>query len=104
MLIDEAHSSQSGEAAKDLRAVLSKGKAKKDDETDEALAAAEAEVDATPMEGFDPKALDEILGLKEKGLRSVVMLPLGYRKADEDWLLNLKKVRRPTEQFISWIK
>jgi nitroreductase/dihydropteridine reductase len=68
------------------------------------IAAAEAEVDATPMEGFDPKALDEILGLKEKGLRSVVMLPLGYRKADEDWLLNLKKVRRPSEQFISWIK
>jgi len=68
------------------------------------IAAAEAEVDATPMEGFDPKALDEILGLKEKGLRSVVMLPLGYRKADEDWLQNLKKVRRPTEQFISWIK
>ncbi len=68
------------------------------------IAAAEAEVDVTPMEGFDPKALDEILGLKEKGLRSVVMLPLGYRKADEDWLLNLKKVRRPAEQFISWIK
>ena len=68
------------------------------------VAAAEAEVDATPMEGFDPKALDEILGLKAKGLRSVVMLPLGYRKADEDWLLNLKKVRRSTEQFISWIK
>mgnify|MGYP003333902581 FL=1 len=68
------------------------------------IAAAEAEVDATPMEGFDPKALDEILGLKEKGLRSVVMLPLGYRKADEDWLLNLKKVRRPTDQFVSWIK
>ena len=68
------------------------------------VAAAEAEVDATPMEGFDPKALDEILGLKAKGLRSVVMLPLGYRKADEDWLVNLKKVRRPTEQFISWIK
>jgi nitroreductase/dihydropteridine reductase len=68
------------------------------------IAAAEAEVDATPMEGFDPKALDEILGLKEKGLRSVVLLPLGYRKADEDWLLNLKKVRRPTEKFVSWIK
>jgi nitroreductase len=68
------------------------------------IAAAEAEVDTTPMEGFDPKALDEILGLKEKGLRSVVMLPLGYRKADEDWLLNLKKVRRPSEQFVSWIK
>lgn len=44
------------------------------------IAAADADVDSTPMEGFDPKALDEILNLKEKGLRSVVMLPLGYRK------------------------
>ena len=68
------------------------------------IAAAEAEVDATPMEGFDPKALDELLEFKAKGLRSVVMLPLGYRKTDEDWLLNLKKVRRPKENFISWIK
>ena len=68
------------------------------------IAAAEEEVDSTPMEGFDPKALDEILNLKEKGLRSVALLPLGYRKADEDWLLNLKKVRRPTESFITWIK
>ena len=68
------------------------------------IAAAEAEVDSTPMEGFDPQALDTILNLKEKGLRSVVMLPLGYRKADEDWLLNLKKVRRAKENFISWIK
>lgn len=68
------------------------------------IAAAEAEVDSTPMEGFDPKALDEILNLKEKGLRSVVMLPLGYRKEDEDWLVKLKKVRRPRENFVSWIK
>lgn len=67
------------------------------------VAAAEAEVDSTPMEGFDPKALDEILNLREKGLRSVLMLPLGYRKADEDWLVKLKKVRRPKESFISWI-
>ena len=68
------------------------------------IAAAELEVDATPMEGFDPKALDDILGLKTKGLRSVVMLPLGYRQSDQDWLVNLKKVRRPADQFISWIK
>lgn len=68
------------------------------------IAAAEAEVDSTPMEGFDPKALDEILNLKEKGLRSVVMLPLGYRKEDEDWLVKLKKVRRPQESFVTWIK
>jgi nitroreductase len=68
------------------------------------IAAAYEQVDSTPMEGFDPQALDTLLNLKEKGLRSVVMLPLGYRKADEDWLLNLKKVRPPKESFISWIK
>lgn len=68
------------------------------------IAAAYEQVDSTPMEGFDPQALDTILNLKEKGLRSVVLLPLGYRKADEDWLLNLKKVRRAKESFISWIK
>lgn len=68
------------------------------------IAAAYEEVDSTPMEGFNPAALDEILNLKAKGLRSVVMMPLGYRKADEDWLLNLKKVRRPKEDFISWMK
>jgi nitroreductase/dihydropteridine reductase len=68
------------------------------------IAAAYEEVDSTPMEGFDPKALDTILNLREKGLRSVVMLPLGYRKSDEDWLLKLKKVRSPKESFISWIK
>ena len=67
------------------------------------IAAAYEQVDCTPMEGFDPAALDEILNLKEKGLRSVVMLPLGYRKADEDWLVNLKKVRKPQESFISRI-
>ena len=68
------------------------------------IAAADAQVDSTPMEGFEPEALDTILNLKEKGLRSVVMLPLGYRKADEDWLLNLEKVRRTQENFIRWIK
>ena len=68
------------------------------------IAAAYEEVDCTPMEGFDPDALDEILDLRAKGLRSVVMLPLGYRKADEDWLMNLKKVRRPKESFITFIE
>ena len=68
------------------------------------IAAADAQVDSTPMEGFEPQALDTILNLKEKGLRSVVMLPLGYRKAGEDWLLNLEKVRRTQENFIRWIK
>ncbi|MDR7305247.1 NAD(P)H-dependent oxidoreductase [Rhodoferax saidenbachensis] len=65
------------------------------------IAAAEEQVDATPMEGFDPKALDDILGLNARGLRSVAILPLGYRAEEGDWLVNLKKVRRPREQFIT---
>lgn len=65
------------------------------------VAAAFEEVDATPMEGFNPAALDEILGLKEKGLRSCVLLPLGYRDADNDWLVNLKKVRKPIEDLVT---
>jgi hypothetical protein len=68
------------------------------------IAAAYEEVDCTPMEGFNPEALDEILNLKAKGLRSVVMMPIGYRKSDEDWLVNLKKVRRPKDQFVSRIE
>lgn len=67
-----------------------------------ALIAAAAEgVDSTPMEGFDPAKVDEILKLKERGLRSVLILPLGYRADEGDWLVNLKKVRRSREQFIS---
>ncbi len=65
------------------------------------IAAADAKVDSTPMEGFVPKEVDEILRLKEKGLRSVVILPLGYRAEEGDWLVNLKKVRRSEEDFIT---
>lgn len=68
------------------------------------IAAAFEEVDATPMEGFDPAAVDAILGLNEKHLRSVVMLPLGYRAAEGDWLVNLKKVRRSRDRFVTEIK
>lgn len=67
------------------------------------LAAAEEQVDSTPMEGFDPDSVDQILGLREKGLRSVILLPLGYRAAEGDWLVNLKKVRRPLDQFATTV-
>ena len=63
-------------------------------------AAAEQKVDATPMEGFDPKQYDEILGLTEKGLKSVAILPLGYRDDNGDWLAGLKKVRAPKSEFV----
>ena len=62
-------------------------------------AAAEERVDATPMEGFNNAALDELLGLKEKGLRSVTLLPLGYRDTENDWLAKLPKVRREKDKF-----
>jgi nitroreductase/dihydropteridine reductase len=67
------------------------------------IAAAFEEVDATPMEGFDPAALDQLLGLPERHLRSVVIVPLGYRAAQEDWLVNLKKVRRARADFVTEI-
>ncbi len=67
------------------------------------VAAAFEEVDATPIEGFVPDKLDEILGLREKGLRSCVILTLGYRQADKDWLVNLKKVRKSKADLITEI-
>ena len=67
-------------------------------------AAAELRVDTTPMEGFDNMALDNLLNLKEKGLRSVLLLPLGYRDTEKDWLVKLKKVRAPKSLFITELK
>lgn len=62
--------------------------------------AALLKVDATPMEGFEPEKLDELLGLKALGLRSTTLLPLGYRDHSNDWLVNLKKVRTPLQDFV----
>lgn len=67
------------------------------------IAAAFESVDATPMEGFNPEKVDEILGLSEKGLKSVVLLPLGYRDQEKDWLANLEKVRKPKDVLITEI-
>ncbi|MGB0892062.1 MAG: nitroreductase family protein [Flavobacteriaceae bacterium] len=60
-------------------------------------------LDSTPMEGFDPAALDKILGLREKGLRSTLLLPIGYKDADKDWLVNLVKVRKPMKELVTFI-
>ncbi len=67
-------------------------------------AAAELKVDATPMEGFNGPELDKLLGLDKKGLKSVTILPLGHRDPENDWLVNLKKVRKPKEQFVTEFK
>lgn len=63
------------------------------------IAAAMEEVDATPMEGFNTEKMDEILGLKEKGLKSVALLALGYRDEEHDGLAKAPKVRREKEDF-----
>jgi nitroreductase/dihydropteridine reductase len=64
------------------------------------VAAAEQEVDSTPMEGFSSEVVDTILGLKERGLRSVVLMPLGYRDEAGDWLLPMSKVRKSRDTII----
>jgi nitroreductase len=65
------------------------------------VAAAEQEVDSTPMEGFDPDAVDAILGLRGRGLRSVVLMPLGYRDESGDWLASMGKVRKPRDTIVT---
>lgn len=62
--------------------------------------AAELKIDSTPAEGFSNEVVDEILGLKELGLKSVSLLYLGYRDQDNDWMASMKKVRIPMEEFI----
>jgi nitroreductase len=56
------------------------------------------------MEGFSADKVDEILGLREKGLRSTVLLPIGFRKEDADWLVNLTKVRKEMDDLITVIE
>lgn len=62
--------------------------------------AAELKIDSTPAEGFNNEIVDEILELKELGLKSVTLLYLGYRDTENDWLSHMKKVRIPMEEFI----
>ena len=65
--------------------------------------AAELKVDSTPIGGFDPKLVDELLGLPAKGLRSVSLLYLGYADDERDWLGKMKKVRNLMEEFATFI-
>jgi nitroreductase len=63
------------------------------------IAAAAEKIDATPMEGFNPADLDQLLGLKEQGLRSLAILALGYRDTENDWLLPMTKVRTEKDKL-----
>ena len=62
------------------------------------VSAAQLKLDSCPMEGFDNNKFDEILGLQEKNLHSVVLLTVGYR-SPEDTYQNMPKVRLPKEEL-----
>ena len=61
------------------------------------------EIDACPMEGFDPVAYDVYFKLKEQGLRSALVMPIGYR-AEDDMFADMKKVRKDLKDSIIEIK
>ncbi|MFD2550878.1 NAD(P)H-dependent oxidoreductase [Bizionia sediminis] len=56
-------------------------------------------IDACPMEGFKPEEADALLDLQSQGLKSVLLLPIGYR-ADNDMFADFKKVRKPIAESI----
>jgi nitroreductase len=62
-------------------------------------AAAELKIDTTPMEGFVPAKLDELLGLEARGLHSVLMLAIGERDEAKDYMVNAAKVRTPSNEL-----
>jgi nitroreductase len=62
-------------------------------------AAAELKIDTTPMEGFVPAKLDELLGLEARGLHSVLMLAIGERDEANDYMVNAAKVRTPSNEL-----
>ncbi len=55
-------------------------------------------IDACPMEGFEPQKYDELLGLDRKGIESIIVLPVGYRD-ETDFFMSLKKVRRGVDEL-----
>ncbi len=61
---------------------------------------AEQGIDSCPMEGFNPAKFDEVLSLQEQNLKSVLLLPVGFR-AKDDIMSNMKKVRKPLDQVIT---
>lgn len=61
-------------------------------------AAAELKIDVTPMEGFSPEDVNQILGLNELGYNAVLLAPVGYR-SDEDATQHYKKVRKSNEEL-----
>jgi nitroreductase len=61
-------------------------------------AAAELNIDSTPMEGFNPVQFNEILGLDKLNLNTALVVPVGYRHEEDD-TQHLKKVRKSNEDL-----
>lgn len=61
-------------------------------------AAAELNIDVTPMEGFEPAKFNEILGLEDLGLNASLVATIGYRHAEDD-TQNYAKVRKSDEEL-----
>ncbi|MGL2967381.1 NAD(P)H-dependent oxidoreductase [Flavobacterium sp. XGLA_31] len=61
-------------------------------------AAAELNIDVTPMEGFEPEKFNEILGLTELGLNASLVATIGYRHK-EDATQHYVKVRKSEEEL-----
>lgn len=66
------------------------------------LGASAAGIDATPIEGFDARVLDEELGLRERGYTSIVLVALG-RRGDGDFNAGLPKSRLPLEAVATFL-
>jgi nitroreductase len=64
-------------------------------------AAALKNIDSTPMEGFDPAAVDTILGLDKEGFVSTAFLALGYRSSN-DQAAHYKKARFPKNKVVEF--
>lgn len=67
------------------------------------VAAANERIDSVPIEGFDKEALNRILNLPEQHLSAAVMLPLGYKDPEKDWMDNKAKVRKDLDQLFEMI-
>ena len=67
------------------------------------VAAMNEDVDATPMEGFNPEALDKILGLSDQNLSATTILTLGYRDEKTDTLIHAAKVRKSKSALFDFI-
>lgn len=65
--------------------------------------AAELKIDSTPAEGFNSELVDHVLDLKSKGLKSCLLVYLGYSDPARDWMRPMAKVRVPVTEFVEFI-